>query len=116
MKQWNDKIRKLEVDIRNKDDNKEVCEYSLRYAIVLLGYAECQSCICVAMGMPKLVLITSTQVALGTSKINYCDPRISVAWCKRCDVPIERIFPKTLRDKFVWAMSVPPDWSFKAIA
>ena len=23
------------------------------------------------------------EVALGTSKINYIDPRVSVAWCKR---------------------------------
>lgn len=30
-------------------------------------------------------------VALGTSKINYCDPRISVAWCKRHEVPIEKV-------------------------
>ena len=75
--QWQEKIHKLEIDLRNKDDNKEV--------------------------------------ALGTSKINYCDPRISVAWCKRSEVPIERIFPKTLRDKFVWALSVPPDWQFEAM-
>lgn len=45
LEKWSEKIRKLELDIRNKDDNKEV--------------------------------------ALGTSKINYMDPRISVAWCKR---------------------------------
>ena len=25
-------------------------------------------------------------VALGTSKINYLDPRITVAWCKRNEV------------------------------
>lgn len=25
-------------------------------------------------------------VALGTSKINYMDPRISIAWCKRNEV------------------------------
>lgn len=30
-------------------------------------------------------------VALGTSKINYLDPRISVAWCKREEVPIEKV-------------------------
>ena len=40
------------------------------------------------------------------------DPRISVAWCKRNEVPIEKIFAKTLRDKFPWAMAVPPDWKF----
>ena len=75
LEQWREKITKLEVDIRNKDENKEV--------------------------------------ALGTSKINYMDPRISVAWCKRVEVPIERVFAKTLRDKFVWAMGVPPTWRFE---
>lgn len=70
-----EQIRKIEVDIRNRDENKEV--------------------------------------ALGTSKINYMDPRISVAWCKRCDVPIDKVFAKTLRDKFNWAMAVPPDWKFE---
>mmetsp|Transcript_22418 Transcript_22418/g.32535 ORF Transcript_22418/g.32535 Transcript_22418/m.32535 type:complete len:122 (-) Transcript_22418:439-804(-) len=52
------------------------------------------------------------EVSLTTSRINYMDPRISVAWCKRMDVPIEKIFSKTLRDKFNWAMAVPPDWEF----
>lgn len=52
------------------------------------------------------------EVSLGTSKINYMDPRISVAWCKRNEVPIEKIFAKTLRDKFVWALAAPPDWRF----
>lgn len=101
IEKWTEKIKKMEVDIRNKDDNKEV--------------------------------------ALGTSKINYMDPRISVAWCKRVrkirrrrklvchlshlllfdsistqnEVPIEKIFAKTLRDKFVWAMGVAPDWKFE---
>ena len=72
---WVEDIRKLEIDIRNRDENKEV--------------------------------------ALGTSKINYMDPRISVAWCKRCEVPIDKIFARTLRDKFNWAMAVPPDWKFE---
>lgn len=30
-------------------------------------------------------------VALGTSKINYLDPRITVAWCKRNEVAIEKV-------------------------
>lgn len=38
-------------------------------------------------------------VALGTSKINYIDPRITVAWCKRVELPIERVFQTSLRDK-----------------
>ncbi|KAM1281250.1 hypothetical protein FF1_022050 [Malus domestica] len=51
-------------------------------------------------------------VALGTSKINYLDPRITVAWCKRHEVPIEKIFNKSLLAKFSWAMRVEPDFRF----
>ncbi|PIA50017.1 hypothetical protein AQUCO_01300624v1 [Aquilegia coerulea] len=51
-------------------------------------------------------------VALGTSKINYLDPRISVAWCKRHEVPIEKIFNKSLLAKFAWAMDVDPGFRF----
>lgn len=51
-------------------------------------------------------------VALGTSKINYMDPRITVAWCKARDVPIERVFNKSLLSKFPWAMEVPSTWRF----
>jgi DNA topoisomerase-1 len=71
---WSAKINKMEMDLKHKDDNKEV--------------------------------------SLGTSKINYMDPRISVAFCKRNEVPIEKIFSKTLRDKFNWAMAVQPNWEF----
>jgi len=73
---WGQKIAKLKLDIKDRDENKEV--------------------------------------ALGTSKINYMDPRVSVAWCKTNEVPIEKIFAKTLRDKFNWAFAVPPDWRFEA--
>lgn len=45
-------------------------------------------------------------IALGTSKLNYLDPRISVAWCKKFGVPIEKIFNKTHRDKFRWAIDM----------
>ncbi|KAM9814650.1 DNA topoisomerase I, mitochondrial [Syngnathus typhle] len=46
------------------------------------------------------------QIALGTSKLNYLDPRISVAWCKKMGVPIEKIYNKTQRDKFAWAIDM----------
>ena len=67
-------------------------------------------------------------IALGTSKLNYLDPRISVAWyvndvndrihpyflslslssfrCKKWDVPIEKIYSKTQREKFRWAIDM----------
>ncbi|CAF3813496.1 unnamed protein product [Rotaria sp. Silwood1] len=45
-------------------------------------------------------------IALGTSKLNYLDPRISVAWCKKWEVPIEKMYSKTQRDKFRWAIDM----------
>ncbi|KAJ3072951.1 DNA topoisomerase 1 [Podochytrium sp. JEL0797] len=50
--------------------------------------------------------------ALGTSKINYIDPRISVAWCKKYDVDLDKIFNRSLRDKFKWATHLEDDWEF----
>ncbi|XP_053999182.1 DNA topoisomerase I, mitochondrial isoform X1 [Hylaeus anthracinus] len=53
------------------------------------------------------------EIALGTSKLNYLDPRISVAWCKKNNVPIEKIYNKTQRDKFRWAIDMAgPDYVF----
>jgi DNA topoisomerase-1 len=46
------------------------------------------------------------QIALGTSKLNYLDPRISVAWCKKYDVPLEKVYNKTQREKFRWAIEM----------
>ena len=40
------------------------------------------------------------------------DPRITVAWCKAVECPIEKVFQDTLRKKFPWAMSVPSTWRF----
>ncbi|RRT77942.1 hypothetical protein B296_00021060 [Ensete ventricosum] len=43
------------------------------------------------MELDKRIKEDLKTVALGTSKINYLDPRISVAWCKRHEVPIEKV-------------------------
>jgi DNA topoisomerase-1 len=45
-------------------------------------------------------------ISLGTSKINYIDPRITIDWIKKHDFPVEKIFSETLRDKFKWAFEV----------
>lgn len=56
--------------------------------------------------------VKNKSIALGTSKINYNDPRISVAWCKAIEVPIEKIFTSVLLEKFVWAMGTESAWKF----
>ena len=68
-------------------------------------------------------------MALSTSKLNYLDPRISVAWCKRFGVPIEKVsrvvdvvvtplvdspnvsqvYNATQRKKFRWAIEMTKD-------
>ena len=50
--------------------------------------------------------------ALSTSKTNYIDPRITAAWCTYHGVSLEKMFNKSLRDKFKWAMNVEKEWKF----
>ena len=45
-------------------------------------------------------------ISLGTSKINYIDPRITISWIKKYDFPVEKIFSETLQEKFQWAFEV----------
>jgi DNA topoisomerase-1 len=53
------------------------------------------------------------EIALGTSKLNYLDPRITVAWCKKWNVPLEKVYNKTQREKFAWAIDmVDEDYQF----
>ncbi|CDK26078.1 unnamed protein product [Kuraishia capsulata CBS 1993] len=55
----------------------------------------------------------NSSVALGTSKMNYIDPRLTVMFSKKYDVPIEKLFTKTLREKFKWAIeSADANWRF----
>ena len=52
------------------------------------------------------------ELSLGTSKINYIDPRITVAYFKKHNLNIEKVFTKTLLNKFKWALVVDKDWKY----
>lgn len=44
---------------------------------------------------------------------NYIDPRLSVVFAKKFEVPIEKLFSSALRQKFQWAIeSTELDWEF----
>lgn len=58
------------------------------------------------MEMNKSIKEDMKTVALGTSKINYLDPRITVAWCKRHEVPIEKVSSSWFWATFVF-LQVP---------
>lgn len=51
-------------------------------------------------------------LSLSTSKTNYIDPRITVAFLKYHNIPIEKVFSQALRDKFFWAMDIDEKWTF----
>lgn len=61
----------------------------------------------------KSLKIQMKSISLGTSKINYIDPRISIAFLKKHNIPIDSIFSKTLQEKFTWALeSTDTDFVF----
>lgn len=49
-------------------------------------------------------------IALGTSKASYSSPRVVVSWCKDNDVPIEKIYNKSLLTRFDWALDTDKDY------
>lgn len=51
-------------------------------------------------------------ISLGTSKINYIDPRITISFLKHHTIPVDKIFSKTLQEKFKWAMGTETDFVF----
>lgn len=51
-------------------------------------------------------------ISLGTSKANYLDPRITVAFLKHHNLDVNKIFPKTLQKKFSWAFEVNDEYRF----
>ena len=45
-------------------------------------------------------------LSLSTSKVNYIDPRITFYFSEKMEVPIEKLFTKSLIDKYTWALDL----------
>jgi DNA topoisomerase-1 len=41
---------------------------------------------------------------LGTSLKSYIDPKVYVEWASKTEYPLEKLYPKTLQKKFLWAL------------
>lgn len=53
-------------------------------------------------------------IAPGTSRTNYIDPRILLSWALKHNLPIEKVYSKTLREKFEWAKCLASkDWNYE---
>lgn len=51
-------------------------------------------------------------IALGTSRENYIDPRITISFMKKYNVPVDKIFSVKLQKKFKWAFDVDETYKF----
>jgi len=59
---------------------------------------------------------SNKNVSLSTSRINYMDPRITVAFCKRVNLEVKHLFSSTVIQKFPWALAALPDYTFRTDA
>lgn len=48
--------------------------------------------------------------SIGTARNAYSSPKIAYSWAKDHDVPINKIYSKSLTEKFEWAMNTPADY------
>ncbi|XP_021039490.1 DNA topoisomerase I, mitochondrial isoform X1 [Mus caroli] len=92
-------LQKAETDLRMRGDSKPKSFLQKQQRLLKLEEQLARLC---AKATDKE---ENKQVALGTAKLNYLDPRISIAWCKRFGVPVEKIYNKTQRERFAWAFN-----------
>uniref|UniRef100_A0A6C0EAB7 DNA topoisomerase 1 n=1 Tax=viral metagenome TaxID=1070528 RepID=A0A6C0EAB7_9ZZZZ len=64
------------------------------------------------MKLKKQLKSQLKNISLGTSKVNYIDPRITVAFMKSHNMGVDKVFSKTLQEKFKWAFDVDKDYKF----
>ena len=58
------------------------------------------------------VAIACNHTNLSTSKGNYIDPRIIVAFSKKSGIDISKLLSPLLREKYEWAMSTNKNFTF----
>jgi len=62
--------------------------------------------------LKKQVKSETKNISLGTSKVNYIDPRITASFIIKHNIPKEKLFTKALLDKFKWAFDVDENYKF----
>ncbi|PRQ39128.1 putative DNA topoisomerase [Rosa chinensis] len=64
------------------------------------------------LSLQEHTIACSQTYRLETSRDNYLDPRITVAWCLRHRISVSKIFDSRLRNKFMWTMNVESDFRY----
>lgn len=93
----NELKKKLDEEIKGKNRNEKIKKYK----------ADIKT-----LKAKKELKMQIKNISLGTSKNSYLDPRITIAFMKKHNVPIEKVFSATLRDKFAWSFSVDENFKF----
>jgi DNA topoisomerase-1 len=89
-----EEIDKIKIDKSNETSKSKINKFNLKLK---------------KLKAKKELKLDLKNISLGTSKINYIDPRITISWIKKHDFPVDKIFSETLRDKFRWAFEVDYD-------
>jgi DNA topoisomerase-1 len=50
---------------------------------------------------------STSDVAVGTARSSYCDPRVLYSWAADVEMPIEKIYTKSLIGRMSWAEKTP---------
>lgn len=93
----NDRIKKLRTKKRKakKKERKDKIQKQIKQLIA-----------------KRQLKIDMKSLSLGTSKTNYIDPRITVAFIKKHNIPADKVFSKALQEKFWWAFKVDEKYCF----
>ncbi len=106
-----DKIRELKVKKKELESDLSVTEDKDKKKKIKDKILKVKNQIDLSLNKKDLK-VELKNLSLTTSKTNYIDPRITIAFFKKNDLPLDKIFTKALIDKFFWAMDVPKDWNF----
>lgn len=60
----------------------------------------------------KEIKIEMKNISTTTSRDNYIDPRITIAFLKKNKIEFNKAFNERTLEKFKWALSVPENWVF----
>jgi hypothetical protein len=83
-----------------------VREYSPRHGDPVVWFKKCVMEVAVFCNHKRISTLRKRQEQYSpvTSITNYIDPRVVVSWARSTNVPLGKIYSRTLMDRFSWAM------------
>lgn len=110
----NEKIHKVKLEINklNRQKRKKIDEKKSTKAIN--KRIESKKKKMTELKNRKKLIEEGKNLSVGTSKTNYIDPRITIAFLKKMDLmeSIDKFFNKTQQKNFEWAMDIDEQYSF----